>query len=230
VRELGNAVAVFSAPNFLGLDREQLLFSSVGRVASVKSARGNATIDVCVFFAVEPGTFMTMNAGEQRDAAARAFVDAGWEFERLVGALRTADDFYTDVTCQVRMERFVRGRVALVGDAAYCPSPLSGQGTSLALVGAYVLARELVAAPATALAAYQARVAPFARLNQDVALGVARGFAPASGFGVWLRNAAMRVAPYMPGASLVMKLVLRPMRRAAHALELPDALPAAAAA
>ncbi|HEY1551391.1 MAG TPA: FAD-dependent monooxygenase [Kofleriaceae bacterium] len=226
VRELGLAMAIFSAPNDYGLDREQLLYSAIGRVASVKTAAGNATVKLSTFFSVEPGTFAQRSIDEQRELAARAFADAGWEFPRLVEAIATADDFYADVTCQVRMDAFVRGRVALVGDAAYCPSPLSGQGTSLAIVGAYVLAAELRGGDvAGALAAYQRRMLPFARANQDVALELAKGFMPHSGFGVWMRNLMMRTLPYMPWSSLVMKLAMRGVRRAAHGLEL-DALPA----
>jgi 2-polyprenyl-6-methoxyphenol hydroxylase-like FAD-dependent oxidoreductase len=230
VRELGSAMAIFSAPNDLGLDREQLLFSAIGKIASIKTASGNRALKLSTFFTVPPNTFAAKTVAEQRELAALAFADAGWEFPRLVRAIATADDFYADVTCQVRMDAFVRGRVALLGDAAYCPSPLSGQGTSLALAGAYVLAAELAAAPRdppAALVAYQQRMLPFARANQDVALGLAKGFAPKSGFGVHVRNALMRLLPHMPGSSAIMKLAMRGVRRAAHALEL-DALPATA--
>jgi len=61
--------------------------------------------------------------------------------------------------------------VSLVGDAAYCPSPFSGQGSSLALVGAFVLARELARSPANyadAFARCEARMRPFVLMNQGM--------------------------------------------------------------
>ncbi len=70
------------------------------------------------------------------------------------------------------MDQWSRGRVALLGDAGYCPSPLSGQGTSLALVGAHVLADSLARAGGDHLAAYaryEERMRPFVDLNQALA-------------------------------------------------------------
>ena len=71
------------------------------------------------------------------------FAGAGWECDALLAAAEEADDFYFDAFVQVRMPTISPGRVTLVGDAGYCASPLSGMGTSLALVGAYVLAGEM---------------------------------------------------------------------------------------
>jgi 2-polyprenyl-6-methoxyphenol hydroxylase-like FAD-dependent oxidoreductase len=87
--------------------------------------------------------------------------------------MREAPDFYFDSMAQIRMERWSKGRVTLLGDAAYCPSPLSGQGTSLALVGAYVLAEELGRAPGgnhrVAYARTEDRMRPFVDANQALA-------------------------------------------------------------
>jgi 2-polyprenyl-6-methoxyphenol hydroxylase-like FAD-dependent oxidoreductase len=73
---------------------------------------------------------------------------------------------------QIKMEHWSKGRIALVGDAAYCPSPYTGQGTSLALVGAYVLAWELARSGddyAGAFARYHARMRPFVEVDQAIA-------------------------------------------------------------
>jgi 2-polyprenyl-6-methoxyphenol hydroxylase-like FAD-dependent oxidoreductase len=61
-------------------------------------------------------------------------------------------DYYFDEMAQVRMPRWSSGRVALLGDAAFGPSPMSGQGTSLALIGAYLLAHHVDTAPDVATA------------------------------------------------------------------------------
>ncbi|KAL2187886.1 monooxygenase [Thermothelomyces heterothallicus CBS 203.75] len=88
---------------------------------------------------------------EQKDAWADVFgrdlADA-WGVRRFLDGLRSpqADDFYTQEFAQVRIDRWSDGRVVLLGDAAFCPAPITGQGTTLALVGAYVLAGEIARA------------------------------------------------------------------------------------
>ena len=65
---------------------------------------------------------------------------------RLLEMMETAPDFYFDSVSQVKMDRWSEGRSVLLGDAAYCASPLSGMGTGMAVVGAYILAGELAEA------------------------------------------------------------------------------------
>ena len=86
----------------------------------------------------------------QIDLLEHHLADAGWEARRLLRAARTAPDFYLQSMGQVRLDRWSQGRAVLLGDAGYCPSPLTGLGTSLALVGTYVLAGELATARSAA--------------------------------------------------------------------------------
>lgn len=82
---------------------------------------------------------------------------------------------------QIRVDHWSRGRVVLLGDAGYCPSPLSGQGTSLALVGAHVLAEELARPGAdhrAAFARYEERLRPYAEINQALVTENPGGPAP----------------------------------------------------
>jgi 2-polyprenyl-6-methoxyphenol hydroxylase-like FAD-dependent oxidoreductase len=84
-----------------------------------------------------------------------------------------ADDWYFDVAAQIDLPSWSDGRVALVGDAGYCASPMSGQGSSLAMIGAYVLAGELAAASgdhAAAFAAYDSAMRPFVDANQRLGI------------------------------------------------------------
>ena len=67
----------------------------------------------------------------------------GWESGKILTLLDKADDLYFDSITQVNMDKWSKNRVVLLGDAGYCASPLSGQGSSLALIGAYILAGEL---------------------------------------------------------------------------------------
>ncbi|KAJ4362932.1 hypothetical protein N0V83_010049 [Neocucurbitaria cava] len=75
------------------------------------------------------------------------FQGAGWQTERVLTEMKNADDYYVQQIAQVKMDTWVKGHVVLLGDAAYCPSPISGVGTSSAIVGAYVLAGELSKSP-----------------------------------------------------------------------------------
>ena len=104
------------------------------------------------------------------------------------------------------MDSWSAGRVTLVGDAGYCPSPLSGQGSSLALVGAYVLASELRAADGDhrhAFGRYQQRMQDFVERNQQIANGNAKRFTPTSRRQIWLQNQGIRALPYMPGKNWI---------------------------
>jgi 2-polyprenyl-6-methoxyphenol hydroxylase-like FAD-dependent oxidoreductase len=95
----------------------------------------------------------------------------GWLAPRMLDYLDIAEDFYFDQVAQVVMPSWSCRRVALLGDAAFCPSPMSGQGTGLALVGAYVLAGELATTgwdPAVGFVGYERRMRPFVEANQKL--------------------------------------------------------------
>ncbi|MTL11782.1 FAD-dependent oxidoreductase, partial [Nocardia seriolae] len=95
----------------------------------------------------------------------------GWLAPQILAHLDDTPDFYLDQVAQVVMDRWSHGRVALLGDAAFSSSPLSGQGTGLALVGAYLLAGELATAgwdPAAGFAAYEKRMRAFVEANQEI--------------------------------------------------------------
>ena len=95
----------------------------------------------------------------------------GWETPRILAHLDSAPDFYLDQVAQVVIDRWSSGRVGLLGDAAFSASPMSGAGTGLALVGAYLLAGELATAswdPAAGFAGYEARMRSYVEANQEI--------------------------------------------------------------
>jgi len=94
-------------------------------------------------FQQAPCGYEKLAQDEQKSLLRQIFADAGWEAPRVLAALEDATDLYLDAVGQVKMSRWSKGRIALVGDAAHCASPISGMGTSLGLCGAYVLAGEL---------------------------------------------------------------------------------------
>ncbi|USS44229.1 FAD-dependent monooxygenase (plasmid) [Burkholderia glumae] len=94
-----------------------------------------------------------------------------WEIPRLLDEMDKASDFYFDSASQIKMPTWSKGRVSLVGDAAAGPTAFTGQGTSAAMVMAYVLAGELAEARGdykTAFKRYEEVARPFADMNQNI--------------------------------------------------------------
>jgi 2-polyprenyl-6-methoxyphenol hydroxylase-like FAD-dependent oxidoreductase len=114
------------------------------------------------------------NIEQQKTLVRKMLADeTGWEFPRLLAEMQQAPDFYFDDVSQIRMDRWSSGRVALLGDAASAPTLITGQGTSTAVVGAYVLAGELAAAEGDyhrAFARYEQECRSYVEQNQEIAL------------------------------------------------------------
>ncbi len=146
IERLGTHAAIFTVPNFLDLDYWQTWHYGDATMAGVYSARNNTEARAMVGF-MDPDLQIDYRDTETQLAELeKRMADDGWVRPQLLEYMRTAPDFYFDEMSQIKMDRWSNGRVALVGDAAYCCSPLSGQGTSVALLGAYILAGELAAA------------------------------------------------------------------------------------
>lgn len=130
------------------------------------------------------------------------------------------------------MDRWSNGRVALVGDAAYCASPASGQGTSLALVGAYVLAGELAAAAGDHHAAfrrYEQRAREFVDRNQQLGPKNLKGMVMNSQGLIRFQLLMLRMLPYLPGKDRIIGRIADSIHKAATAITLENYEPAAVA-
>ncbi|MDF3291110.1 FAD-dependent monooxygenase [Streptomyces silvisoli] len=170
-RYLGSYLAVFTAPNFLGLDHWQV-FHRLGGI--MMSLRDNSELRVYMGFeSKEPIDYDFRDLTAQKRLIAEQMANVGWEFPNALKYMWDAPDFHFDSMSQIRMDSWSNGRVVLLGDAGYCGSPMSGQGTSMALIGAYVLAGELKAAGGdhvAAFAAYEDELRGFVERNQGIAL------------------------------------------------------------
>lgn len=127
----------------------------------------------------------------QKQILRSEFENTGWQCPELLAKMDEAPDFYFDVVSQIKMDNWSDGRVTLVGDACDCPSLLSGQGSTLAMVGAYILAGELKDAGGnyhTAFEQYQKIFKPFIDDKQRIAQNFAKSLVPKSQFGIWVRN------------------------------------------
>jgi 2-polyprenyl-6-methoxyphenol hydroxylase-like FAD-dependent oxidoreductase len=172
-RDLGFTFNLFSMPNDLGLSHGAKIYSEPGRTAVILAVQESPDLFAMLAFATEkPGSGARLGTEEQIERTAHVFAKGGWVVPRLVEALRRADDLYFDTVSQIRMPRWSKGRVGLVGDSAFAPSFLSGQGTSLAIAGAYVLAGELASHEdaEAALATYERIARPFVEANQELAI------------------------------------------------------------
>ncbi len=134
----------------------------------------------------------------------RVFDGADWEIPHLMAQLRDTDDLYFTRMGEVRLAEWSRGRVVLLGDSAFGGSV--GMGTSMALVGAYVLAGELAAAGdhRTAFAAYEREMRDYVTAAQRQPPGGVNGFLPRTRFAIGMRNVLMRALPHLPGRQRIM--------------------------
>jgi len=143
----------------------------------------------------------------------------GWECEKILSELDRTNELYFDSVSQIKMQNWSSGRVALVGDAAFCVSLLAGQGSALAMIAAYVLAGELSASHGQhelAFASYEARLRSYIDAKQRAAERFAGAFAPRTRVGLHFRNMVAN-AFAIPGLA---RLALG--RDIADRIEIPD--------
>ncbi|MFD7153099.1 FAD-dependent monooxygenase [Kribbella sp. NPDC059898] len=220
VHNLGYYASVCTVENHLGLDHSGQILNVPGRTVGTYSARNNTEAKALFYFASPDLAYDRRNVPAQKAIVEERFKDLGWQVPTLLDGLRTAPDFYFDSISQVKLDSYSHGRVALCGDAGYCASPLSGMGTSLAIVGAYVLAGELHAAGgdhARAFAEYDVRMKGFVEACQQQAVDGARWFIPASKWFTRVRNLTFRLMPYLPWRNVIRDMSLK----VGSAIELP---------
>lgn len=131
---------------------------------------------------------------EQKALMHDLFADAGWETPRLLAGMDDSDDFYMQSVAQVKLESWSKGRMGLVGDAAYCPSPISGMGTTVAFVGAYVLAGEIAKCGADykkAFEGYESLMRPFVVKAQKLPPGAPGIANPETAWGIKVFNGVL---------------------------------------
>jgi len=214
-------IAWYTAPAEIDLGGWFLMYNAPGGlVAGARPGRDRDEIKVMLSFRAEPDRYERLGRADQQELLEKRFTGAGWKVPRLLDAMRRATDFYFDSVGQVHLDEWSRGRVVLLGDAGYCPSPLSGLGTSLALVGAYILVGELVAAGGdhvTAFRRYQQRMRAYVAQGQQLPPGGVHGFAPTTAFMIHMRAASMRWMTRWPMRRLVAGQFTK-----ADAIELPS--------
>lgn len=157
---------------------------------------------------------------QQKDHLRRQFDDLPWQAARILSAVDEVDDLYYESIGQVRSPRWTTGRVALVGDAAWCASPVSGMGTSLSLVGAYVLAGELAAhvEHRDAFSSYERLMRPYVDQAQTLPPGTPQLANPTTRLGIRFFHLVLRIGASPLGRKLAGALFSPP----ADKIDLPD--------
>lgn len=219
-RWMDMTIAYFSIPAQPGDSDYARQYNTVdGRGGTLKPAR-DGKLGAYLGLQKKPEGEHEWSVERQRSFIEEQFAGDGWEFPRILEAMKDADDFYFDVLRQVHMARWSSGRVVLTGDAAWCPTALTGVGTSLALVGSYVLAGELAKSEAidAACAGYERVMRPFVDEGQDLPKIVPRLLWPHSRFGLAMLRGAMRLASTPP----LRKIINNGFARNASAIDLPD--------
>ncbi|MEV0368455.1 FAD-dependent monooxygenase [Streptomyces sp. NPDC050636] len=246
IRHLGAYISAFSMPNELGLDREELYHALPTKLVCAYSSAGAPAAKAFMTFRSPRLTYDHRDGAAQLALLNAAFAGdgtgippaGGWgQIPRMLEAAREATDFYFDGLNLIEMDRWSRGRVVLLGDAAHCSSPASGQGTGMALVGAYVLAGELAAAggdPAVAFGRYEEEMRGYVEVNHRQAEKFAKEMTAGTWGAIRFRHLMMRILPHMPWKDLVARKITEGVQHAANAITLkdysvPSATPAAAA-
>ena len=201
-RHLGGYLAAFTRSNHRGLAGRMVIYPAVDRLVGMypvwQTSQARA---VFLFRRPELLRFDHRDVAEQRRLLRAESTGAEWEVPQLLDAADHADDFYLDAICQIRMATWSRGRVTLVGDAGYSPGPAVGGGTTLAIVGAYVLAGALAEAHGhheAAFAAYEREIGRYVALTRELGPAVMRTLVPRSRVGVALLAGFARIAPRLP--------------------------------
>ena len=218
-RYLGIKVAAFSIPGYQPRDEGiYMMHTELGQQVGRFAMRDDRMLFLFVF--KDPSPDLPSNIGAQKALLRERFAGSGWESPSILAALDRADTLYLDRVSQIHMERWTRGRVALVGDAAFCVSLLGGQGSALAMVAAYILGGELAGGDyESAFARYHERLYRFIAGKQRAAARFAPFFAPGSRFGMFVRNQVMKLM----AVPFVSKLAVG--RELRDSIELPDYLP-----
>lgn len=200
---LGIYIAYFTIPQQDGDDYVSTLYNVPGKRFVFTRRHAEDTIQSYLGICGTENKLEALGRGdveEQKKAYAELFADAAWETPRIIRDMQdttVANDFYSQKVGQVKLDSWSRGRVVLLGDAAYCPSPATGMGTTSSIAGAYVLAGEIgkhcsrlessndAEDPLyTALEKYDATFRPFITAVQSLGPGMPQAVAPSTRWGI----------------------------------------------
>ncbi len=211
--DLGYRVAAFEADGYRPRDELVYLAHTMpGRMIARFAMRGEKTLFLFVFAAEHMRGPEPQNVSQAKTTLHQVFGNAGWECPEILRELDGVPEVYFDRVSQIVMDRWAKGRVVLIGDAAAAVSLLAGEGAGLAMVEAYILAGELDRAGADypeAFRRYERRLRPIVEARQGSARAFAKMFAPKTALGVWTRNQGSRLLNVRPLADWIVRREFR---------------------
>lgn len=222
---LGIYIAIFTVPNFANVGMNGYYYSEPGKRVGIFGAKDGKEAKASFYFTSSPFYYDRKDIGKQKAIIRQVFENTPWHVPQLLDFMDQSDDFYFDAVSQVKMDHWSKGRIALIGDAAHCPSPLTGIGTSAAVMGAYMLAGELMQQDdhQTAFANYEAEMRGFVERCQGMADGV-DWFVPTTKIKHWMSQQMWKILPYTPWKNMMIEMPTK----VANSIELKvyDAMPA----
>ena len=201
-KQLGYYVAAFEVKGYRPRDEDvYIIYSQPGQMTGRFSLHDDRTLFLFVFAFNQ--SIPVSDEAAQKAILRERFGDGTWECPRILEELDRTESLYFDRVSQIKMEHWSRGRIALVGDAAFCVSLMAGQGSALAITAAYVMAGELVKAAGRheeAFHSYEALLRGYIDSKQEGAERFSSAFAPRTRWGLVLRNQVIKACA-IPGLS-----------------------------
>lgn len=136
---LQNYFSISIVDRLLIEDDTTQIYNSPGKAVMLNAYNDKTDIAFC-FYSENEIAYDYRDQDHQKRIIREQFANEGWRTPEVLDQALRCDNFYFDKFCQIKMPSWSKGRVALVGDAAYCATPAAGMGGSLAIVGATALA------------------------------------------------------------------------------------------
>jgi 2-polyprenyl-6-methoxyphenol hydroxylase-like FAD-dependent oxidoreductase len=208
VQHAGLYAATVSLPGSRDTEGEMYLLNTPGKLAALHPCQG-VPLAYFVFWHPAIPAFDYTDLEQHKRILGEAFAGIGWRVPEFLDAVRGASDMYFDSVARVDVPNWSRGRVALLGDASSCVS-LFGDGSTLAIAGAYALAKALQETPADpqgAFGRYQAVHSKLVASKQKNLVSTASRIVPRTSTGIWLSTRVFWRA--MGGVGAVVRLARR---------------------
>ena len=192
---LGHYVSAYHIPDYPSEYTTVRMHPMVNKIVAQYPLKEGGIIAVFIWRRDGELSYDIHDSEKQKQLLYEEFANEGWKVPKLLKAMKTTNDFYFDTLTQIHMPTWSKGRIALVGDAAYCPTLMTGYGSQLAMVGAYILAGELKLAGGdykTAFQDYDKELRSFVEQKQGNTKLLGQ-LVPGSAFGLWARNYVMKL-------------------------------------